>query len=56
MTHYAKLEKEVNAQAEVICDMAFREWEFPELGNERLHHRCCIYAAMEHFGIQQPVK
>jgi hypothetical protein len=50
MTDYTKLEKEVNAQADVICDMAFREWELPELGNALSHYDRCRHAAMAHLG------
>jgi len=36
MTDYKDLEKEVNAQADVIWDMASHVWEFAELGYEEL--------------------
>jgi aminobenzoyl-glutamate utilization protein B len=32
MTDYTKLEQEVDAQADVIWDMASHVWEFAELG------------------------
>jgi metal-dependent amidase/aminoacylase/carboxypeptidase family protein len=34
MTDYAKIEKEVDAQAELIWDMAYNVWKFAELGLE----------------------
>jgi aminobenzoyl-glutamate utilization protein B len=36
MTDYTKIEKEVDAQADVIWDMASNVWEFAELGYEEL--------------------
>ena len=36
MTDYTKLEQEVDAQADVIWDMASHVWEFAELGYREL--------------------
>ena len=37
MTDYTKLEKEVDAQADMIWDVASNVWEFAELGYEELN-------------------
>ncbi len=36
MTDYNKLEKEVDAQADAIWDVASKVWEFAELGFEEV--------------------
>jgi aminobenzoyl-glutamate utilization protein B len=52
MTDYAKIEKEVDAQAELIWDMAYNVWKFAELGLEEEQSSAYESAALEKNGFK----
>jgi hypothetical protein len=50
MADYTKIDKEVDAQADSLC-----ESDAPYGGHlkDRYHYECVIHAAVEHFGIKE---
>ena len=53
MTDYTKLEKEVDAQADAIWDMASNVWTFAELGFEEVQSSAYESAVLEKNGVKQ---
>jgi aminobenzoyl-glutamate utilization protein B len=52
MTDYTKLEKEVDAQADLIWDVASNVWEFAELGYEEVKSSAYESEALEKNGFK----
>ena len=52
MTDYTKIEKEVDAQADLIWDMASNVWEFAELGYDEVKSSAYESEALEKNGFK----
>ena len=52
MTDYSKIEQQVNAQADVIWDMASHVWEFAELGYRELKSSAYESEVLEKYGFK----